>query len=338
MTERETLRNSFLGNCGWQQATIDPLIPDASFRCYFRLTRADSQSILMDAPPEHEDIESFIKITHHLHRLGIRCPKIYHHDVQHGFVLLEDLGDLTFTHLLQQDKDETELYGQALNILENINSNPEATDIDLPNYDFNMLMEEANLFTQWYLPAVSGHPLAPSVKSAFVDCWNLMYQQLPELRPTLVLRDYHVDNLIMTNQQCAVLDYQDALIGSPAYDLVSLLEDARRDISKSLYSHALSRFLQYNPHLNASDLQRHCAFWGAQRHCKVAGIFTRLWLRDNKPGYLEHLPRVMTLLQRNLQLDEMAPLKNWFNNQGFPTQHHPFGSNREQLLPIPPPM
>ena len=311
--DRETLRNAFIARCGWSDAQILPLVPDASFRCYYRLTRAGGESaMLMDAPPEQENARAFVKVTDILDSAGIRVPAIHASDPLHGFLLMEDLGDATFTALLQSGSNERDLYDQAISVLLKLHGNREIAQADLAEYHFEELLREARLFVEWYLPATRGARLNRECESGYDQAWQSIYQGLPDLPPTLVVRDYHVDNLMQVQGQCVLLDYQDALTGSPAYDVVSLLEDARRDLDGKLVNALFQRYLGGRPELDRHDFAHHYVVWGAQRHCKVAGIFTRLWLRDNKPTYLKHLSRVLGLLQKNMEKPPLEPLKRWF--------------------------
>ena len=308
---RETERNRFLKHHRWADATLTRLIPDASDRTYFRLTRGTDSMMLMDAPPDKEDLPAFVTVTRHLSRLGVRVPQLFQHDTDNGFLLLEDLGNDTFTSLLDRGGRASDLYEKAVDVLIHLHRQPEATDITLTPYDFDPFIREARLLVDWYLPAVQKKPFSNRVKNDYVSLWRDIYLDLPPIRPTLVLRDFHVDNLILIKDQCAVLDYQDALLGSPAYDLVSLLEDARRDLPKSLIKHIKNRYLAKQDDLDKQVFEHHLSVWGVQRHCKVAGIFIRLWLRDGKPVYLQHLGRVVRLLQAGLNVPALRPLKQW---------------------------
>ena len=273
--------------------------------------------MLMDAPPDKEAILPFITMTHHLRGLNIRCPEIYSSDISTGFVLLEDLGDNTFTRLLIDGKDESALYRQAIGLLVRLHDQAGATDIELSRYDFHHFINEALLFTDWYLPCAASEPTAATVRDDYIAAWSTIFHNLPELEDTLVLRDYHVDNLMQANSSCAVLDYQDALIGSPAYDVVSLLEDARRNISTSIRKAMLESYFSCRSHIDRKAFTHHLAVWGAQRHTKVAGIFTRLSLRDNKPHYRQHIPRTLQYLKSCMQHESLSPLVNWIKYCNF---------------------
>ena len=315
--ERENSRLHFIEKNGWAESQITALVPDASFRQYFRLTssnltQSNKTAMLMDAPPDLENPKDFILIANHLNALGVTAPKIFSHDLEQGFILLEDIGDDTFTRLIDAGENETCLYQKAITVLRDLHDCSKATDINLKLYDKEQFIQEAELFTSWYLPAVLEEKPDTQQTTSFIKAWDQIYSDLPDLTPTLVLRDYHVDNLMLVEDNCAVLDFQDALIGSPAYDVVSLLEDARRDISTTLSEQMLSHYLNKNPNLDTDAFKHHYNVWGAQRHCKVAGIFMRLWQRDNKPVYLQHLPRVISLLSKKLECEALSPLKEWF--------------------------
>ena len=331
---REQQRQTFIHENGWHNAQITALAQDASFRRYFRLTDSDNSIMLMDAPPDKEAVLPFISIANHLDEIGIRAPRILASNREQGFVLLEDMGDNTFTRLLARGDDESTLYTRAIDTLTLIRQNnkaikPTFSDYQIPAYDFQHACDEVLLFTQWYLAAInqeSGNPKPEHTDSEneFIDLWHQAFSALPDIGTTLVLRDYHVDNLMMHDNECAVLDFQDALTGSPAYDVVSLLEDARRDISDKVIQQSYQRYIDLQPELNLSDFAHHYAFWGAQRHCKVSGIFTRLWLRDKKPHYLAHLPRVLRLMFQSLEHPALTQLRQWFEKQGVKKEHPGF--------------
>lgn len=327
MHQRQALRQNFINAHGWGNALIIPLAWDASFRKYFRLSANGRTAMLMDAPPEHEPVNSFIRITKHLHELDLRVPEIHASDEQAGFILLEDFGDDTFTRLLISGENELTLYERAIDTIIQLHNHLAGTKLSVEKYDFDHLIAESGLFIDWYVIAAQNRKADSKFKSSFIEVWKSIYDGLPDLESVLVLRDFHVDNLMMVNDKCALLDYQDALIGSPAYDIVSLLEDARRDIPSVVTENILNRYTSSNPSLDIAAFEHHYSVWGAQRHCKVAGIFVRLWMRDNKPAYLPHLPRVMGLLENNLQHPALTPLLNWFADNNLPLEHIRFDTN-----------
>ncbi|MYB33798.1 MAG: phosphotransferase [Gammaproteobacteria bacterium] len=303
----------FLANAGYLGCKITSLVPDASFRQYHRLEHDGRKAMLLDAPPDRENLAAFISVSAHLRKLGIRCPKIYNHDLSQGIALIEDLGDQTFTRLLDEGADETALYTQAIHVLADLHNNPKACDITLPYYDWQHFIDEALLFVDWYLPVAAGERVPETVRDKFIEEWLEVYDRLPPLEDSLVLRDYHVDNLMQVGNDCAVLDYQDALIGSCAYDFISLLEDARRDISLELFNSMIELYWSLrDKEVDCKNFLQHCSVFGAARHMKIAGIFTRLWVRDNKPVYLKYMPRVIDYVSRSLHDPSLKRIQQWF--------------------------
>lgn len=317
---RQAERSAFLEQCSTAFSSVSALPADASFRRYFRLEESDPRALLMDAPPPQEDVRPFVEVAQHLLRLGLSAPAIYEQDLQRGFLVLEDFGGNTFARLLAAGADEATLYRLAVDTLVALHNNPLNADIDLPPYSAEVLVREAMLLVDWFLPEVTGRQTPPDVSDAYRAVWHDILDTLPDVTDTLVLRDFHVDNLMRLEGRsgaaaCGLLDFQDALIGPAAYDVVSLLEDARRDIAPELVTEMLQRY-RSGTRLDEREYQSFRTLYrvlGAQRHCKVLGIFVRLWRRDGKDNYLEHLPRVARLLRGHLDIDELAPLATWIS-------------------------
>ena len=317
MPERAELIATFLAARGWGTAERGPLADDASFRRYDRLQLGTRRAVLMDAPPPQEDVRPFIMVGELLRDLGYSAPEILARDVEHGLLLLEDLGDDTYTKILADGGDEQALYALAVDVLIDLHSRGKRDTVPsaLPRYDEQRLLEEALLLTDWYIPAVLGKKTSSAIRNAYIDAWREVLRPVIAAQPTLVLRDYHVDNLIWLPERdgveaCGLLDFQDAVAGHPAYDLMSLLEDARRDIDPDLFEEMMARYTNAFPGLS-TRFQTDFRILAAQRHAKVIGIFTRLCVRDAKPDYLVHIPRVWRLLERALSEPELAPLAKW---------------------------
>lgn len=333
MSERRAAITAFLQGAGWGDAEIRPLAADASFRRYERLTGPRGRAVLMDAPPPQEDVRPFLKVARHLSALGYSAPRILAEDVTNGLLLLEDLGDDTFTRLLARGTDEAELYRLAIDLLVDLHRRSDAASVDLPPYDHDRLLLEASLLTDWYMPAI-GRPAAPAVRDEYLARWRHVLAAIREPRPTLVLRDYHVDNLMRLPSRagvaaCGLLDFQDALIGPAAYDLVSLLEDARRDVAPPLVKAMLGRYFAAFPAIDQPSFLAGYAVLGAQRSAKIIGIFTRLMMRDGKPQYLGHIPRVWRLLDSDLVHPALAGLRDWFD------RHLPRGVRAVPAVSVP---
>lgn len=318
MDKRTEPRLTFLANAGWAGAQVSVLAADASFRSYYRVQLNDRVAVLMDAPPPEEDIRPFVTIARYLGQLGFSAPKILAEDERRGFLLLEDLGDDTYTRALAAGGDPQQLYDIAIDTLVHLHelSSASTAPADTPAYDMTRLMTEVMLFTDWYLPAV-GVELPPAARDSYAQAWRTVFAEIAERRETLVLRDFHVDNMMwLPNRadtaRCGLLDFQDALIGARAYDLMSLIEDARRDIEPKRADRMITRYVAACGDVRENDLRRDIAILGAGRHAKVIGIFTRLLKRDGKAQYMVHIPRVWRLLERSLAHPALAPVAAWF--------------------------
>lgn len=319
-TDRRALMQAFVENAGCAGAELKPLAGDASFRRYERVLWQGKQAVLMDAPPEKEDIRPFIKVGKYLEALGFSAPHIMAEDLENGFLLLEDLGDDSYTRLLK-DADaaaEAELYKEAVAVLAELHLHNIAhgAGLDVPPYDEAPLLRETSLFADWYLPAVMGDSAETMRLGAeFMTMWQELFTRHPLENNVAVLRDYHADNLLWLPQRAGtkrvgLLDFQDALIGHVAYDLVSLLEDARRDVREETAQAALAHYLALTG-FDRDALMDGYALLGAQRNAKIIGIFVRLGVRDGKTHYTKYLPRVWQHFERDLQHPALAGIKAW---------------------------
>ncbi|KQN08568.1 aminoglycoside phosphotransferase [Sphingobium sp. Leaf26] len=301
---------AFLADAGWDRAAIVPLAGDASFRRYFRVLDGGRRAVLMDAPPPHEDPRPFIAVAEHLLANGFAAPRILARDLEQGLVLIEDFGDLRVKEHLDAEPDaELAVYARAIELLADLHRLPAA---DVPPYDRAVYQREAGLLTQYYCPAIG----LEVDSDAYVRAWDAvlpLVEQSPS--PTVtVLRDYHAENIMLIDGPAShglgLLDFQDALAGHPAYDLVSLLQDARRDVPVEVEAAMLAHYKAVaSP---PADFDAAYAVLGAQRNAKIIGIFTRLWKRDGKPRYLSFLPRMWGLLERDLKHPALAPVADWF--------------------------
>ena len=319
MAERAELIAGFLAATGWGAAERRLLAGDASFRRYHRLEAPPLRAVLMDAPPPQEDVRPFLAIARLLRGLGFSAPGILAEDVALGLLLLEDFGDATYTRLLAQGAAEEPLYALAVDLLVALHRGFDPRDAPgIPAYDDQRLLAEAALLVDWYLPAVSGRPLAPRLREEYLALWRGLLPLARAVPESLVLRDYHVDNLMLLEGRdglaaCGLLDFQDAVIGPVTYDLVSLLEDARRDVPPDLAEAMLRRYLAAFPDFDPAAFAASYAVLGAQRNCKIVGIFTRLCQRDGKAGYLAFIPRVWRLIEGDLRHPALAPVADWLD-------------------------
>jgi aminoglycoside/choline kinase family phosphotransferase len=303
----------FLAAHGWEDAEILPLAGDASFRRYFRVVRGPESAVLMDAPPEHEDIGPFLTVAGHLMDRGFSPPRPLAIDREQGLLLLEDFGDDRVGPLLQREPwRERAVYEAAVDILARLAGQPAPED--LPPYDAAAMEREALLFPEWYAPTlaleVDDGAYLPAWREAWADILRVV-----SANPVLVLRDYHADNLMVLPDRTdlGLLDFQDALAGHAAYDLVSLLQDARRDVAPALEEAMIERYCKAANVVDHALFRAHYEILGAQRNTKILGIFTRLWKRDGKPHYLPLQPRVWGCLERNLAHPALQPVRAWFD-------------------------
>lgn len=314
LTDRSHLIARFLKDAGWDGAKRANLAGDASNRSYDRLEdTALGAAVLMNAPPEKgEDIRPFVKMTNWLLDVGASAPRILASDADAGLLLLEDFGDDLYARLCAKHPAlETPLYTAAVDALVHLAKAPPPTDI--APYDAATYLREAQLLTDWYLPAATGQDTSSDRHAEFNHLITKACAGLEQ--STVALRDYHSENLLWLADRDGIkrvgqLDYQDALLGHPAYDLVSLLEDARRDTSPALQT------AMFDHYVTQSDVDRGAFrsaynILGMQRNIKIIGIFARLCVRDGKPVYLKHMPRVWAHLQRDLTDPALKPLQDW---------------------------
>jgi len=336
---------------------------DASVRRYARLKcRQRTGAILMDwarqpdGPPIRdglpysriahlaEDVRPFVALTGALSVAGLSAPKIYAQDLDHGFLVLEDLGDRVLAREVDAGAgNQTEMWRAATDALIALQGAELPATLTLPGrtvhrvpiYDRGALGIEVELLIDWYWPALHGAPAPEAARGEFLALWAAVFGALCALPRALVLRDYHSPNLLWLPERegiarVGVIDFQDAMQGPPAYDLVSLLQDARVDVPLELEAALID-------HYCAGVSARHTGFdrdafafayaaLGAQRNTKILGIFARLAKRDRKPGYLRHVPRLWRYLERDLAHPRLATLKRWYE------RHMPVGARRELAL------
>ena len=298
---------AFLAAHGWGDAVVTPLAGDASFRRYFRVTDGARSAVLMDAPPPHEDSAPYVAMARWLDACGFLAPAILAVDAVQGLVLLTDLGDVRLRETVDADPAvELALYADAVDLLIDLARHPVE---GLEPYDRAVLHREVDLLTQWYGPAVG---LDLDV-AGYHEAWEAVFDHALAAEPVTVLRDYHAENLMLVGsaRRLGLLDFQDALAGHPAYDLVSLLQDARRDVSPAVEAAMLDRYREETG--AGEDFLAAYHVLGAQRNAKIVGIFARLWKRDGKPRYAGLCPRVWAYLERDLAQPVLAPVKRWFD-------------------------
>ena len=350
MDKRETEIRSFLEAAKWDKADRAPVPGDASSRRYERLSMGGKKAVLMDAPsgvetpsePEGASVserqalgynalariagnnpEAFAVIGHELSKRGFSAPQILAADLDNGLMLLEDLGDNLYARVIEKDPaQERKLYEAAIDTLAAIyrSTFPPMAEFGgktwrIRDYDTAALLAEADLFLDWYARDF-GQDIKGEARADWNEIWTQMFQSLKAHAPGLALRDFHAENIFWLPERQAVervglIDFQDGLFAHPSYDLVSLIEDARRDVSSELAVPLMKRFCQKAGLKYGSKFKTAYAVMGAQRNAKILGIFVRLAERDGKPHYRDLIPRVAAHFQNNLEDPKCVRLKDW---------------------------
>ncbi len=314
----------FVAKAGWADAQIEPIPGDASFRRYFRLRRDDggrsgaepSTAMLMHAPPPEEDPRPFLNVAHWLTNHGLRAPAIFAEDAARGWVLTEDFGDSRMREWVDANPaHERAAYEAAIDTLVELHRKPVGP---FPEYDMATYRREVGLLVDWYAPAAGLDVDVDGYGAAWSEVLEPVIAR--QAAPVTALRDYHAENIMLlsgrTNDDVqpdaqGLIDFQDALVGHPAYDLVSLLQDARREVSTELEDAMLARYR--DKAAPRGDFAADYARLGAQRNAKIVGIFTRLHRRDGKPRYLSLIPRVWQAMERDLAHPALGPVASWFD-------------------------
>lgn len=309
MTDRRALSDAFLRRVGWGAAQRRFLAGDASDRSYDRLTLGGRTAVLMDAPPgKGDDPATFTAIARHLSSLGLSPPTILAEDYDNGFLLIEDLGDGLFARLVAADPAmEGPLYAAATDVLIRLQAHPAPPG--LPDLSARDWAAAAAFAPDWYAFAAKGK--SPD-SAMFVTVMTDMLRACADGPRVMILRDYHAENLLWLPDRAGIaraglLDFQLAQMGQPGYDLVSLLQDARRDVSAETQSAMIARFCAAKGMDPAAFAPAYAAL-GAQRALRILGIFARLCLKGGKAGYVALIPRVWAQLQHNLAHPALAPL------------------------------
>lgn len=321
---------------------------DASTRRYGRLIASPGQAAIVmdwpsqpDGPPIRgglpysriahiaEGVGPFVAVADALRAAGVSTPTILAHDLDHGLLVIEDLGERVFGSAVAAGASQSELWRAAIDVLVALRQAPPPSSLPvpgrpayrLPHYDVGALAIETELLLDWLWPAMHGRGPDEAVRAEFAALWAPKLQALASTEWGWVLRDYHSPNLIWRPEQTGrarvgVIDFQDALTGPAGYDLVSLLQDARLDVSAALEHDLLAYYLQTvaanEPSFDRAAFLSAYRALGAQRNTKILGIFARLAMRDGKPRYLDHLPRIWRYLEADLAHPELAPLAAFY--------------------------
>lgn len=338
---REILKKDFI-DAHISVRRVSEIPGDASARNYTRLFDGSHSYILMDAPPP-QDVLPFIKVDEWLRDAGIYAPRILAQDVENGLLLIEDLGDEKYSNIVAGMDEQawhaqiSPYYREAIYMLSHLHTYciEDATRMEgFAEYSEAKLLEEAVELVDWYIPHMTDIALHPEARQDFCDAWEETLKQIDGLCHVVALRDVHCDNLIWISspddapegaaalRHVGVLDFQDAVIGHPAYDLASLLEDARQDIPESFADEMLDYYAQLQGMTPPQKAELQTAFniLTTQRHMKIVGRFARLAYRDGKRGYLDMIPHVWSYIERHMDKPELAPVQRWMKVNMSPVE------------------
>lgn len=310
-------RERFMDSLGLKGHVLRPVSQDASFRSYYRVQTPAGSRVLMDAPPPIEDVRPFVAVGRYLRKIGVHAPEIFEVDEKNGYLLLEDLGDTTVrTGILQKGIPMEPWYYRAVDVLIHL---AKCDPAPVQDYTPKMLWSEVSRFTDWYLPYVCGHATNTADRQTFMDLWLPLFNKILDVPKTTTLWDFHGDNMMMLSdlpgegiQNVGIIDFQDARVGPVTYDLSMLLQDVRFEIPKELEHKLLQRFMDaLGSEIDKDKFMLSYQLINVQRTLKIIGGFTRLAFRDNKPGYLQFMPRCWQIVDDALQHPELAPIKTF---------------------------
>ena len=288
---------------------------DASFRKYYRL---ENNILVMDAASEKgESVSKFSEISEILHSFNLSAPKIIDVNKKEGFILLEDFGDKIFSKYMNKE-NKKDLYKKAIDVLIDIKIKSHQNKSSLSKlaiYDFEELYRESILFIDWFIEQKLRMQISNKKRDEFYQILHQAFLNIKSQNDTLVLRDYHVDNLILKDhkeplKQVGLIDFQDALLGSSFYDLASLLEDVRMPLNENEKEELLKYYINMTNE-NYETVLREINFFSLQRNLKILGIFNRLSIRDGKARYLEYLPATFNFIKSNLKSSLFFDMKKW---------------------------
>ncbi len=302
---------------------IQALPADASNRVYYRVHVLPNRTfILMDAHKEIEIIAPYCGITNYLRSLGLHAPALLAVDEQRGLILMEDLGDMLVARLLEiEPHQEKEVYFLATDALVHLHNAPVLAN--LPRHDLNLLQSGLSLFIDWWVAPNIETELVEDSRKALMEIFTKLHMLGNPLEEVVVLRDYHAENLMLVPhsegiERLGIIDFQDAVIGSPVYDLMSLLEDGRRYVSEEGAVAAITHYLAQRQHIDRAAFMQAYMVLGLQRNMRIIGVFNRLMQRDGKQKYMQFLPRKWHFVKYRLAHPMFVQLRQWFERYHVP--------------------
>lgn len=311
---------AFLARHSMDRSALQVLEADASARRYYRL--AGEGMLLMEDRLDPQGFASYLRLSHHLNTLGLSAPRVFGADPAHGLALVEDFGDSTYGACLAGGGNEAELYRLAVDALLHLHQDPRGGHVGQPEYGLDTYLTELTIFSDWFATAVAPDLDVTAFNARFLALWRKALGPVSARFDTLVLRDFHIDNLMLLAgrdgvARCGLLDFQDGVLGPCEYDLVSLLQDARRDLSEDMEQDLLAHYAHNAPVRQGGPeaIRQRYFLLGAQRHARILGVFVRLFQRDHKPRYLRFIPRVAGQLQAALEDARLTEIADFLDTE-----------------------
>ncbi len=321
IAERDEKLKLFINNYFSQTSyTIAPMPGDAGMRSYYRVWADGKSYVVMDCPPSYANVQSFINVAKFLLENDFSAPQIIEQDAEQGFLIIEDFGTISIKNHLEETKGNIQERRGAYCLIIDLLCSLQKVEClpGLRYFDNELLCKEVELFVDWYIPHAYNRELKMHEFDEFIEIWQNVLAKQVAMPNCLVLRDYHLENMMYLQERgsfrkIGLLDFQDALCGSPVYDLVSVLEDARFDVPRQLALDLVDYFAK-KKELDKEGVLRNYHILGAQRNCRILGVFSRKYIRDNDDSYLKYIPRIQKYLEYDLSHSDLLPVREWLQN------------------------
>ena len=314
-------RKAFLKEQGWGDIPLKLLVDEGSFRHYYRLEKGGKTVVLLDSPnptAPQERLANVVAYSKALRAIGLRAPEVYAYDLEKGFALIEDFGDRGFVRLFDEGADQKPLLDDAMDALIHLHTNLDPSTMPELGNDMAYFEWENPYFTNWYWPARNNHETPPDITAEYLAIWKKLLSELPPLPKTMCMTDYHAPNLMLLDgtgiNRIGIIDFQDSLLASPVYDVMSLLEDDRRDLDDAIGLPLRARYRDaMKDRIDPELFDLHYAVYSAQRHAKNMGNFVRIAVQKQAPRWLGYIPVATKWFDRALHShDYLAPMQKWF--------------------------
>lgn len=319
---REEKCQNFLKEHGWDGVEHQLLVEEGSARKYYRLRKDDKTVVLLDSPNPNapqERLANVVTYSKALNDIGLRAPQVIAVDLQNGFALIEDFGDAVAGALFDAGIDKKDILSDSMDALIHLHRNLDTDTIPTLGNDLDYYLWENPYFTNWFWPARNHYETPPDISAEYLSLWKKLLTEMPQIKKSMVMTDFHAPNIMVLDGQgknrIGIIDFQDSILGSPVYDVMSLLEDDRRDLSDDIGLVLRARYREAMKDVIDPELfDLHYAVYSAQRHAKNMGNFVRIAVQKNAPRWLDYIPVATKWFDRALHSHPyLEPMKKWFD-------------------------